>query len=108
MMSDLDRISYTKDDILFCGRNTPLAYLYSGMGCGTMSIYLLDTDYERMEQYYTLHPDKFPTVVYYYPVGSYPVTERDRNSAFFRYIEANYEVLEVEGRILALRSGSKQ
>lgn len=108
IMSDLDRISYTKEDILFCGRNTPLAYLYSGMECGTMSTYLLDTDYERMEQYYMLHPDKFPTVVYYYPLGSYPVTERDRDSDFFRYIEANYEVLEVEGRILAVRNGSKQ
>lgn len=107
-MSDLDRISYTEDDILFCGRNTPLAYLYSNMVCGTMSIYLLDTDYERLEQYYTLHPDKFPTVVYYYPLGSYPVTEQDTDSAFFQYIKSNYEVLETNGRILAITNSSKR
>ncbi len=108
VMSDLDKISYTEDDILFCGRNTPLAYLYSNMVCGTMSTYLLDTDYERMEQYYMLHPDKFPTVVYYYPLGSYPVTERDTDSAFFQYIEANYNIIEEEGRILAIINSSKR
>lgn len=108
IMSDLDRITYTEDDILFCGRNTPLAYLYSNMICGTMSTYLLETDYERLEQYYTLHPDKFPTVVYYYPWGSYPVTEQDTDSGFFQYINSHYEVLEVEDRILAAMNSSKR
>ncbi|MCM1262436.1 MAG: hypothetical protein NC313_06910 [Butyrivibrio sp.] len=101
IMSDLDKVSYKEDDILFCGRNTPLAYLYSNMECGTMSTYLLETDYERLEQYYALHPDKFPTIVYYYPLGSYPVTEQDIESDFMQYIKYNYEVFEIDGRILA-------
>lgn len=102
IMSDLDMISYTDADILFCGRNTSLAYLYSGMGCGTMSTYLLEVDYERLEQYHELHPDKFPTVVYYYPLGSYPIVEKDINSDFFKFVQSNYEVQEIEGRFLAV------
>ena len=101
IMSDLDAIPYTEDDILFCGRNTPLAYLYSGMNCGTMSTYLIEMDYEQLEQYYILHPDKFPTVVYYYHWISSSGTAGDADS-FLNYIESKYEIYEVAGSLLAI------
>lgn len=101
IMSDLDAVYYTEDDILLCGRNAPLAYLYSGMNCGTMSTYLTEMDYERLKEYYTLHPDKFPTVVYYYHWINSPDTTGTADG-FLEYIKSVYETYEIDGSFFAI------
>lgn len=102
MLYDLDSIPNTSEEILFCGMNYALPYLYNNMTCGTLCSSFLELDYGLLEQYYALHPDKFPTVVYYYYFEDTPNYENDINSWFLQYIYSNYEIYEIDGRLLAM------
>lgn len=67
-----------KDDILFVGTRTPLAYLDAETEFGTMATPFFELDYDRLRDYYDLHEDKRPTVVYFYNAP-----DEDIDSTFF-------------------------
>lgn len=62
---DLDQINWNENDILFCGSETPVAYLYADVGYGTMGTPFFHMNYERYQEYLRLHPDKVPDIIYY-------------------------------------------
>lgn len=95
ILNDLDLVEVKKDDILFCGTSTPMAYIYLDVEFGTMGTPFFSLDYERLDKYYELHPKKFPTIVYYKNF-----TEEDEESGFIKKIQ-NYEINTINERMIA-------
>lgn len=102
MISDLDAIEYSEQDtLLLIGNNSPIPYLYSEMKCGSYCSIVLNIQYDFLQIYYDMHPDKFPTVVYFYPLGDIESTYNDSNHWLNQYINSRkYDIYWNDGRCL--------
>lgn len=79
-----DEIDLKPKDRLFVAAGEPMAYLYLEADYATFGTPFYYLDYNRLYKYYELHPDKFPTVVYYPNV-----TDEDKKSWFWEKITEN-------------------
>lgn len=96
--NDIMEMELKKDDVLFVGAWTPtVAYLDAQARVGCMTVYY-PLDYNRLNDYYELHPDRVPTAVYYYGYS-----EEDEKSEFFSELRRGYYMIFHEDRILAKR-----
>lgn len=57
-------LKLTADDELMVVGVAPWIYLYSDAGCGNYSTWQVHEGSTQLHDYYELHPDKFPDVVY--------------------------------------------
>lgn len=96
ILNVMDMAEYGEEDILLCGTPTPTAYLYGNMQFGTIGTYFFSMDYERLEEYYELHPQKFPTVVYYEVLKN-----GDKKSDFYNGLQEDYEIQLVGESMIA-------
>lgn len=95
--NDIETMNLRADDILLCGRNTPLAYLDSGCRIGAHQMTFFWMDYARLGWFQYLHPEMFPTGVYYEEWD-----EDDEASSFYeKLLEQGYEIWFVDGRMMA-------
>lgn len=64
VLDELDMLELTeKDEIMVVGV-APWIYLYTDAGCGNYSTWQVHEKSTQLYDYYALHPDKFPDVVY--------------------------------------------
>ena len=98
VIDDLDSIDYNKEDIFFCGTYTPLTYLYLNLDYGTMGVAFFFLDYERIYEYWNIHTDKWPDIIYYLEL-SYT----DEEQKFIDGLYDNYQVKIIENRLIATR-----
>ncbi|MCH5248882.1 MAG: hypothetical protein J1E98_03070 [Lachnospiraceae bacterium] len=97
ILIDIDELKLDKTkDILFCGTQNPIAHIYAETEYGTMGTPFSYLNYERLDEYFNLHPDKLPTAVYYTNF-----TEIDEESAFYKSILPDYNIIRIENRLLA-------
>ena len=96
VLSDMDEIKCSSDDILLCTRTVPVAYLYTKAEVGVMAVYFFNMNYEWLQDYYELNPDKKPTVVYYPEI-----TKKEKQKDFFAEIEKYYDVIYPGKRVVA-------
>ena len=99
IIEDLDSISYNDQDILFCGTSTPAAYLYADVEFGTMGTPFFYLDYNRLEKYFSLHPEKMPTIIYYEQLSN-----SDEEHQFVNQLKETFEIREVGDGLLAVKS----
>ena len=64
VLDELDMLKLTADDELMVVGVAPWIYLYSDAGCGNYSTWQVHEGSTQLHDYYELHPDKFPDVVY--------------------------------------------
>lgn len=64
VLDELDMLKLTTDDELMVVGVAPWIYLYSDAGCGNYSTWQVHEGSTQLHDYYELHPDKFPDVVY--------------------------------------------
>ena len=63
--NDIKDLKLTDEDVIYCGLASPLAYLDAGITPGTFATLFPVADMEHQKQYYQMHPEHFPTKVYY-------------------------------------------
>ena len=96
---DIAVLQPDKDDILFCGTPTPIAYLDAEVEYGTMGTPFFNLDYNRVQSYFTMHKSKIPTIIYYTEF-----TEEDRNNTeYYKWLQENYEIYTDGTNLLARR-----
>ncbi|MCR5727942.1 MAG: hypothetical protein K6G24_10795 [Lachnospiraceae bacterium] len=81
-----------EDAVLFCGTSTPMAYLYLDAEYSTYGPYFLDMNYDRYKLYLKMHPDKYPSIVYYESLD-----DKDRESFLYDYVINNYSIIIQDG-----------
>lgn len=64
VLRELDGLELTEEDELLVVGVAPWIYLYTDAGCGSYSTWQVHEGSTQLTDYYALHPDKFPTVVY--------------------------------------------
>ena len=64
VLEELDSLNLTKEDQLMVFGVAPWIYLYIEAGCGSYSTWQVYEGSTQLYDYYTLHPDKFPNVIY--------------------------------------------
>lgn len=62
---DVQDLRLTENDIIFSGTSSPLVYLNAQVKYGTMATGFFELPFHRVNDYYSLHPDRYPTVVYF-------------------------------------------
>lgn len=86
------------NDILFCGTATPMAYLIAEAKYGTMGTPFFYLDYDRLQKYWDLHPDRKPTVIYYEKY-----TSEDARSFINDMISKDFEIRTEGSRFIAVK-----
>ena len=61
---DVESIEKTEDDLLFCGNAINMAFLDAEVRYGTMGTMFFYLDFDRAKDYWRLHPDRIPTIIY--------------------------------------------
>lgn len=64
VLGELDGLHLTKEDQLMVFGVAPWIYLYTEAGCGNYSTWQVHEGSTQIYDYYALHPDKFPNVIY--------------------------------------------
>lgn len=64
VLGELDALQLTSEDELMVVGVAPWIYLYVDAGCGNYSTWQVHEGSTQLYDYYALHPDKFPDVVY--------------------------------------------
>lgn len=64
VLEELDSLQLTKEDRLMVFGVAPWIYLYTEAGCGSYSTWQVYEGSTQLYDYYALHPDKFPNVIY--------------------------------------------
>ncbi len=64
VLEELDTLRFTEEDRLLVVGVAPWIYLYVDAACGSYSTWQVHEGSTQLIDYYALHPDKFPTVVY--------------------------------------------
>ena len=64
VLDELDMLELTKEDEIMVVGVAPWIYLYTDAGCGNYSTWQVHEKSTQLYDYYALHPDKFPDVVY--------------------------------------------
>lgn len=64
VLEELDELKLTAEDELMVVGVAPWIYLYTEAGCGNYSTWQVHEGSTQLHDYYALHPDKFPDVVY--------------------------------------------
>ena len=64
VLDELDALALTGEDEILVVGIAPWIYLYANAGCGSYSTWQVYEESTQLTDYYALHPDKFPTVVY--------------------------------------------
>ncbi len=64
VLEELDMLELTERDQLMVVGVAPWIYLYVDAGCGNYSTWQVHENSTQLFDYYALHPDKFPDVVY--------------------------------------------
>ena len=64
VLNELDMLELTKEDELLVVGVAPWIYLYVDAGCGSYSTWQVHENSTQLYDYYALHPEKFPDVVY--------------------------------------------
>lgn len=98
VIDDLDSVDYEEGDVFFCGTYTPLTYLYLNLEYGTMGVAFFFLDYERLDLYWEMHPEKKPDVLYYLEL-----TYTDEEKEFIEKLYDDYDVKLMEDRMIAIR-----
>lgn len=98
VIHDFDSVSFNAGEVLFCGTSTPLAYLYSDLEYGTMGVSFFFLDYDRINDYWKMHLDKEPDIIYYLDM-----LHTDRENDFIENLNKNYKVKIIENRLIAIK-----
>ena len=64
VLEELDMLDLTAEDELMVVGVAPWIYLYVDAGCGNYSTWQVHENSTQLYDYYALHPDKFPDVIY--------------------------------------------
>jgi hypothetical protein len=64
VLEELDMLELTKEDEIMVVGVAPWIYLYVDAGCGNYSTWQVHEKSTQLYDYYALHPDKFPDVIY--------------------------------------------
>lgn len=64
VLGELDLLDLTGEDQLMVVGVAPWIYLYVDAGCGNYSTWQVHENSVQLYDYYALHPDKFPDVIY--------------------------------------------
>lgn len=64
VLDELDMLELTEDDEIMVVGVAPWIYLYVDAGCGNYSTWQVHENSMQLYDYYALHPDKFPNVIY--------------------------------------------
>ena len=64
VLDELDMLELTEDDEIMVFGVAPWIYLYVDAGCGNYSTWQVHENSTQLYDYYELHPDKFPNVIY--------------------------------------------
>lgn len=64
VLKELDSLQLTREDQLMVFGVAPWIYLYVEAGCGSYSTWQVYEGSTQLYDYYALHPDKFPNVIY--------------------------------------------
>ena len=64
VLGEIDMLDLTEKDELMVVGVAPWIYLYTDAGCGNYSTWQVHEGSTQLWDYYALHPDKFPDVVY--------------------------------------------
>ena len=64
VLEELDMLDLTEEDELMVVGVAPWIYLYVDAGCGNYSTWQVHENSTQLYDYYALHPDKFPDVIY--------------------------------------------
>lgn len=64
VLKELDMLELTREDELMVVGVAPWIYLYVEAGCGNYSTWQVHENSTQLYDYYALHPDKFPNVIY--------------------------------------------
>lgn len=96
MLSDMDALKVTSDDVLVCGGTLPLAYLYTNAKVGMPELFFFKFHSDRLMDYYEANTHKYPTVLYEVPTGA---EEDDRYLTMLK----NYYAISIEDREVGRR-----
>lgn len=64
VLDELDTLELTEEDELMVVGVAPWIYLYVDAGCGNYSTWQVHENSTQLYDYYALHPEKFPDVIY--------------------------------------------
>ena len=64
VLDELDMLELTQEDEIMVVGVAPWIYLYTEAGCGNYSTWQVHENSTQLYDYYALHPDKFPNVIY--------------------------------------------
>ena len=64
VLDELDMLNLTEEDEIMVVGVAPWIYLYVDAGCGNYSTWQVHENSTQLYDYYALHPDKFPNVIY--------------------------------------------
>ena len=64
VLEELDMLDLTEEDEVMVVGVAPWIYLYVDAGCGNYSTWQVHENSTQLYDYYALHPDKFPDVIY--------------------------------------------
>ncbi len=65
ILEDMDTVTLTKEDKFLVLKFAPWLYLYTDVPYACPQTWEINVDDNTLFDYYALHPDKFPSVVYY-------------------------------------------
>ena len=92
----LDALEISSDDYLYCCSSDGSNYLYAEARLGTFASPFFVMNYDRLMEYYEVHPERFPTKVYY----PNP-TDEDEASEFFKIMdEKGYTFTDIDGSLI--------
>ena len=92
----LDALDISADDYLYCCSSDGSNYLYAEARLGTFASPFFVMNYDRLMEYYEVHPEKFPTKVYY----PNP-TDEDKASEFFKIMDKKgYTFTDINGSLI--------
>ncbi len=92
VLRELDFLNLTGEDELLVVGVAPWIYLYVDAGCGSYSTWQVHENSVQLIDYYALHPDKFPDVVYM----MHWAEEFMGSSLMEPFAEKGYEVVYME------------
>ncbi len=96
LLQKVEALDIQDGDKLFVAASTPMIYLAAQTEYATMGTPFFHLDYSRVEDYFRMHPDKDPTVIFFNELK-----EEDMSEGLVKRVMKEYEIRECEQGVIA-------
>lgn len=97
-----NELEISQDNYLLCKEMNPIMYMYTNCRVGCYSTFAFSLDYSKLKEYFRLHPQKIPSIVYF---ANEKLTAAD-DRLITELLSAGYEKKEISTRFAYVRNYS--